>query len=69
MCETNDWKFVCKKIRDAIEKEINNHVSNWQGDSMIDKLINEIDEDLIDYNSKGYDISKEEFLRNEMDNL
>lgn len=72
MLETESEEQIIKKIRKALNKEIKErekllmeYLQSRQKD-FIEKLIEETDEDLIDWNAKGKDISKKEYLENEI---
>lgn len=70
--ESNNIKQTTLNIKKCLSKEITERerlLSTWlysKKKSFIKSLIDEIDPDLIDFNSKGNDISKEEFLENEL---
>lgn len=72
MLESDNEKELIKKIRlvlsDEIEKRevllLENLYENRK--SMINTIIDETDSDLIDFNVRGYDVTKEEFLENEI---
>jgi len=66
-------KHVREKIEAAFEAEIDearqefiHYLASKKG-SLIDELIKNLEDDLIDWKSKGQDVSKEEFLRNEIE--
>lgn len=70
--ESDDIEIVIQKIRVAIADEIEKRkrlffiwLQNRQPD-YYDKIMKEFDDDLIDWKSKGKDISKKEFLENEL---
>lgn len=73
MLETENIERIIKKTRKALHKEIKKReelLQQWiesRMPDMYDKIIQETDEDLIDWKSKGSDISKKEFLQNEME--
>lgn len=70
--ESNKIKSVEEKLRRALKKEISERQEKFalflqrKKKGFIKELIDEIPDDLIDWKSKGNDISKEEFLENEM---
>lgn len=70
--ETDDIKSVISKIRETLSDEIEDRrklfllwLHSRQPD-YYDKIMKEFEEDLIDWNSKGKDISRKEFLKNEL---
>ena len=70
--ETNNINKIIKRITKLLEPEILERMSKLteylasRQKGFVKELINETDEDLIDWSSKGKDISKEEFLENEL---
>jgi len=72
MCESDNLKELIRKIRHSIMTEIDNRLGklmehlSLKSKDYIDNLISEIDYDLIDWKSKGKDISKREYLENEI---
>ncbi len=67
-----DINTIIEKIKKPIRKEISKREQllmeflQRKKKGFIKSLIDEIPDDLIDWKSKGKDISKEEFLENEM---
>lgn len=73
MIESDDIEQTINKIKESCNTEIQErekllleYIIQRQP-NMIQRIIKETDNDLIDWNSKGWDISKEEFLANEME--
>lgn len=72
MLETESEEEVIKKIREALKKEIKegeDKLIKWiasRQKNYIEKIISETDDDLIDWETKGKDISKREYLENEI---
>lgn len=73
MLESDSKEEIIKKMRTALEKEIEEReklLMDWihsRRPDMIDNIIKNTDSDLIDWKSKGKDISKKEFLENEIE--
>lgn len=71
MLESENEQEVIEKIRQALKPEIEERTQlavAWANgrENTIKKIIRETDDDLIDWNAKGKDISKEEYLENEI---
>ena len=71
MIETNNIKNTINKITKAIKKEIEKRkemLTAWINNKVnyIKNHIKITDKDLIDFKSKGKNISKEDYLKNEM---
>lgn len=70
MFETNKINKCIQNIRLLLKKEIEKNIDNackhFNKKSLAQNIIRNVDDDLIDWNSKGKDITKEEFLENEM---
>jgi len=66
MLESSNLKSTIKKIRSSIQPEIQERVrlfNEWKHLSIVQEMK---DEELIDWEAKGDDISKEEYLENEI---
>lgn len=72
MLESDSVDDVIVKIRNALDDEIAKRMSlfiNWinqRQPDMYDRIMKETADDLINWKDKGLDISKKEFLQNEM---
>ncbi len=71
MFETDNIDLCINNVRDSIDAEISLRKELtksffYNKNNFIKKMIKSTDKDLIDWVSKGNDVSKEEFLENEI---
>lgn len=70
--ETDKIKNVIHRIKQTLSKEISDREKLFNDflirkkKDFVQELIDETPEDMIDWNAKGKDISKKEFLENEL---
>lgn len=71
--EADSIDSVVRKIRRALTKEVHDRQElfvrylNARNKGFVVRMMEEISEDLIDYESRGKGVSKKEFLASEMD--
>lgn len=73
MLEAESLEEIIRKTRECLKEEIQKReelLIQWLSErqkDMYEKIISETDKDLIDWKAKGKDISKEEYIKNEIE--